>query len=243
MLMCFLHACAGGYRVDVNLFGKKHRSGTHQYERVHCLGVINTSMAARPWVACGDSCYCLQVMECLRERTAPQDMLCIKTIDGTPAAIDWPAVPGVSFSQLQAPSCAVTTQSNTHAPDVATLVRGPALQADSMLEAQGVMLLQVCIRGLHSSHPCALLMMLLHAPPEQEAGSTDEAASDQLQAVHEWLGALACGMTGAYLCLAAVRVTRGFPMLCALTAGRCADVQVRLRSGMRMGDHPGTACK
>jgi hypothetical protein len=42
-LMWLLHACAGGYRIDVNLFGKKHRSGTHQYERVH-----TPSVSAKP---------------------------------------------------------------------------------------------------------------------------------------------------------------------------------------------------
>lgn len=90
-------------------------------------------------------CSFLQVMECLRERTVPLDMLCIKTIDGTPAVIDWSAVPGVSFSQLQAPSCAVTTQSDMHAPKMASLARAPLLQSDSMMDAQGVKLpLSLC---------------------------------------------------------------------------------------------------
>lgn len=129
---------AGGYKIDINLCGKNHRNGTHQYERVRLFMHDGGQCKAACMATCAEACPLLQVMECLRERAAPLELLCIKTIDGSAAAIDWSVLPGVAFSQQQAPSCVVSEQSGMHVPDMALLVRPNAAGPQATPRMPGV---------------------------------------------------------------------------------------------------------
>ena len=84
------------------------------------------------------ACPLMQVMECLRERTTPLEMLCIKTVDDAAAVIDWSGLPGVAFSQQQAPSCVISGQSSMHAPDMALMARPHAAEPQGTLQMQGM---------------------------------------------------------------------------------------------------------
>ncbi|CAL8467676.1 g7214 [Coccomyxa elongata] len=83
------------YRIDIDLFGKKFSS---------------------------DSRFSKKVMQCLREHTGELDFLCVKTVDGRCAEVDFSMMPGVSFHMHRQPTYRSSTRVGLVVPDMSKLM-------------------------------------------------------------------------------------------------------------------------
>ncbi len=65
----------------------------------------------------------LQVIQCLRAHTSEMDFLCVKTVDGRGAEVDYSALPDVSFSMQQQPTLNSWTKEGFPVPAWGSLVK------------------------------------------------------------------------------------------------------------------------
>ena len=130
---------AGRYHIEVNLFGRSYQPGAPFYKKVLSTGVWLRSNSLPS--GCPGCCESLvshhaQVMACLTERTAPLDLMCVKTIDGAPAEIHFPPGCGVTFSSQQTPRVtrAVLPAASLPLP-MSQLLRSGSAQAEGQVGA------------------------------------------------------------------------------------------------------------
>ena len=118
------------YRIDIDLFGKNFSSGSSFSKKVRggfaqsvfgkdsprsCLVIISVRWHSK-WWRHG------QVMQCLREQTGELDFLCVKTVDGRCAEIDFSTMSGVSFHMHRRPTYRSSTRIGLVVPDMSKLL-------------------------------------------------------------------------------------------------------------------------
>jgi hypothetical protein len=133
-----------------------------------------------------DTLVLLQVQTNLLRYTAPHRMLFIKAVNDEVAEMDWAAMPHTDTWTCKEHDHTVAQLHNLQVPNVDTLM---AL--------------------LHNMHPQQPLdnhsITVQTQEPVQSAQDTQELDLDSschtssIQALHEWLGAVSCGIHGAWI--------------------------------------------
>ncbi len=127
-------------------------------------------------------------MNCLRERTGEMDFLCVKTVEGRAAEVDYSLLPDVSFFMQMQPAFTSSIKRGLHAPNMRDLV----MPCSTSEGAMGELLARALFFVLHH----ASTMSCRHTLDGSNHAAGREAGEGALQSVHEWLGALACDLPG-----------------------------------------------
>lgn len=132
-------------------------------------------------------------MQCLREHTDELDFLCVKTVDGRCAEVDFSMMPGVSFHMHKRPTYRSSSRAGLVMPDMSKLLMAASgtsseaetgdhpSNADRGMPVTDEYAAWTCL-------PCVLICCWACA-----AGTE---VGNILQQVHEWLGGIACGISG-----------------------------------------------